>query len=332
MNEIIDINTISQEELDALIADVLSGNYTQQEYDTLSKWRSLDQTNEEHFQLVKSYWDADMSDRFNIDAQKEFNKLIKRIDKSNKRKNIFSARNIWMTTAVAASLVVGLICGWAFKGNEVITSSQYTYMTGESISKFTLPDGSVVHLNKNSRLDYNGSFAKDGRRVHLQGEGYFDVKRMADCKFVVDLDGASVTVKGTSFNAFNNEESGVKGAALVSGSIQFESKSQIVQLTPSRQATYDSINNELTISVFDPAIVTDWKDKLFRYKSLTMTELVEQIKDVYDMEIVVVGEMSKEKYSGALDVGLPIISVVDLIASQTNTTWTKRNGVYYISK
>ena len=326
-----DIIKISEEDLDQLMADILSGNSTSAQEEELEEWIAADASHAEEYDQVKSFWNADMSDRFEVNAEKELAKLMKRVDASTRRKNIFSARNIWISLTVAAALVVGVVMGWSFKQTEVIESKQYSLITGESISTFRLPDGSVVHLNKNSRLDYNGSFGKGIRKVQLTGEGYFDVKRMEDCRFVVDLDGANITVKGTSFNAFNNEDSGLKGAALVSGSIEFTSQSQSVMLTPSRQALYDSVNNELTISVFDPALVTDWKDMLFRYKSLTISELADQVMEVYGIKVVLVQDMPGDKYSGAIDITLPANNVMDLISMQTGTKWMKKNGVYYIS-
>ena len=197
-----DIIKISEEDLDQLIADVLSGNSTSAQEEELEEWIAADASHAEEYDQVKSFWNADMSDRFEVNAEKELAKLMKRVDASTRRKNIFSARNVWISLTVAAALVVGVVMGWNFKQTEVIESKQYSLITGESISTFRLPDGSVVHLNKNSRLDYNGSFGKGIRKVQLTGEGYFDVKRMEDCRFVVDLDGANITVKGTSFNAF----------------------------------------------------------------------------------------------------------------------------------
>lgn len=326
-----DINRISEEELDQLMADVLSGNADPEQEVRLSAWIAADPAHAQEYELFKSYWNAELSGCFEIDAERQMAKLIKRVDADARRRHIFSVRNLWMAASVAVALVLGGLLGWNLNQTEVIESKQISLITGESISTFHLPDGSEVHLNKNSRLDYNGSFGKGIRKVHLSGEGYFEVKRMEDCRFVVDLDGASVTVKGTSFNAFNDENSGMKGAALVSGSIEFTSRSQSVQLTPSRQALYDSVNNELTISVFDPSIVTDWKDMLFRYKSLTMAELADRIMDTYGINIVLVQDMTDDRYSGAIDVTLPVSSVMDLITMQTGTTWMKKNGVYYIS-
>ena len=324
---------LTQEETDALMAKVLSGNYTPQEYDLFSSWLAADNANLTEFRQVRSYWNADMSDRFDIDAMKELEKLMKRVRSPHGRKRNLLYRRILQATATAAVLAVGVIAGWMISQHTMELSHQYSLVTGDSVSSFVLPDGSKIHLNKDSRLDYTASFGQKERRVHLVGEGYFEVERMEDCLFTVDLDGAGMTVKGTTFDAFNCPESGLKGAALVSGKIDFSSSSQNIVLSPSRRVVFDSKVNNLTVSEFDPALLTAWKDRLFRYKSLNIYELSEKLMDVYGIYVVPqAGVFDDARYSGALDTGLPASQVMDIIAAQTGAEWKKINDIYQLSK
>ena len=48
-----------------------------------------------------------------------------------------------------------------------------------------LPDGSVVHLNSESKLSYPSFFDKDKRRVTLQGEAFFEVQKDPEHGFVI---------------------------------------------------------------------------------------------------------------------------------------------------
>ncbi|MGL5562972.1 MAG: FecR domain-containing protein, partial [Tannerellaceae bacterium] len=45
------------------------------------------------------------------------------------------------------------------------------------ISKLTLPDGSKVILNNNSKLSYPASFTENERKIMLDGEAYFDIEK-----------------------------------------------------------------------------------------------------------------------------------------------------------
>ncbi|QXD16656.1 FecR domain-containing protein [Rhodocaloribacter litoris] len=75
----------------------------------------------------------------------------------------------------------------------------------------TLPDGSTVHLNSDTRLSYARGFRTwplvdtPQRRVRLDGEAFFDVKP-GRRTFVVETFNARVEVLGTRFNVWARAE------------------------------------------------------------------------------------------------------------------------------
>ena len=69
-----------------------------------------------------------------------------------------------------------------------------------SKSKITLPDGSLVVLNADSKLSYTEDFNRKKREVQLTGEAFFDVKHDAAKLFIVHTVGGDVRVLGTAFN------------------------------------------------------------------------------------------------------------------------------------
>lgn len=91
------------------------------------------------------------------------------------------------------------------------------FITGSSISSFELPDGSRITLDKESRLEYDGDFGRDERNVRLVGKGFFEVEKMPDKRFVVEMGDVQVSVLGTTFDASNRTEEGIVSASLVEG-------------------------------------------------------------------------------------------------------------------
>jgi transmembrane sensor len=68
----------------------------------------------------------------------------------------------------------------------------------------TLPDGTVVTLNRGASLTFAGGSVAKGLVVRLQGEGFFSVKHDPARAFVVQLGAVAIKVLGTSFEVNGN--------------------------------------------------------------------------------------------------------------------------------
>src|SRR5690606_6681883 len=52
--------------------------------------------------------------------------------------------------------------------------------------KFKLPDGTIVHLNSESSIEYPERFDSDSRVVRMTGEAYFEVAKDTLRPFIID--------------------------------------------------------------------------------------------------------------------------------------------------
>ncbi len=86
--------------------------------------------------------------------------------------------------------------------------------------KVTLPDGSVIVLNSNSRLQYPARFTQGLREVRLSGEAYFNVTANANTPFVIHTAEVDVKVLGTVFNLRAYPEDRVTETSLISGAVE----------------------------------------------------------------------------------------------------------------
>ena len=85
-----------------------------------------------------------------------------------------------------------------------------------------LPDSSTVYLNSQAKLKYPTHFAKE-RRVYLDGEAYFVVRKQNGKRFIVHtVSEAEVEVLGTEFNVKTNRQGA--STTLVSGAVKFISR------------------------------------------------------------------------------------------------------------
>ena len=330
-----DIRTLSEKELNARLVRDLTEVCPAGEREALAAWRAADPAHEEEYARIRSYWNVRVTTTRSIDPEREFRKLQRRIaaGSESRRSGMLRllATRMGRYASMAAMLAVGLFCGWALSGPRA--AERFAFITGSSISSFELPDGSRITLDKESRLEYDGDFGRDERNVRLVGKGFFEVEKMPDKRFVVEMGDVQVSVLGTTFDASNRTEEGIVSASLVEGSVAFRAGNQNLRLTPSRRAVYHVGSGEITVSEFDPEITTAWKDNLFRYKSLTLEELLEQLSARYDVRIITdAGDVGRTRFSGALESRLSVEQALDIVSRQTGMEWSKLDNVYFVTK
>lgn len=116
-------------------------------------------------------------------------------------------------------------------------------------AEYSLPDGSRVLLNGNSRLSYKSKSFASNRKVSLEGEAYFDVAHEATHPFQVDMSGFVIEVLGTMFNARNYSHSALKEVVLQEGKVKIEEKkgNNSVILLPDQRYVYYSDKGESTV-------------------------------------------------------------------------------------
>lgn len=152
---------------------------------------------------------------------------------------------------------------------------------------FTLPDGTKVWLNADSKISFAQQFVKKTREVYLEGEAYFEVAKDRLKPFIVRSKTQQVEVLGTHFNVSNYENEASVKTTLVEGSVlvqQTGSTKNEVVLKPNQQAMNNT--KDLTVSLVDTKDVLDWKNDGFTFKAGDFDAAMRKIARWYDVEIV----------------------------------------------
>lgn len=111
---------------------------------------------------------------------------------------------LWWSIAAAATLGGALFAGGWWAASHVAPQGETLLVTAPgSTGRHTLPDGTEVWLNADSRLSYTGSLDGDVRQVNLCGEAYFNVAADREHPFRVVMDSLTIEVTGTAFDAIN---------------------------------------------------------------------------------------------------------------------------------
>lgn len=133
--------------------------------------------------------------------------------------SLFRSRKLW----AAAVLILVVAGGWLAWHTFILPASEMNVVSTRngSKTKITLPDGTQVWLNADSRLSYPNDFQHTSERnVTLSGEAYFEVKHHAERPFIIHTQYLDIKDIGTTFNVKAYPDEKESEATLISGSIQ----------------------------------------------------------------------------------------------------------------
>ena len=147
-----------------------------------------------------------------------------------------------------------------------------------------LEDGTEVYFNSETKFRYPVKFEESERRVFLEGEAYFKVKR-DERPFSVEMGGNRIEVLGTEFNARFYPDEDKQMTTLVSGKVKFISgKDESLELSPGEQAILTSKGKLIRKSV-DVNLYTAWKDGNFVFRKQRLEEVLNTLARWYDVNV-----------------------------------------------
>lgn len=322
-----------ESKINHIIAHVLSGEASSDDILMLSQWLNNSEKNQEEFRRLKNYWDAEVAFSQSLLPSLSAEKLERTIANQQKKakKAVLSRQFMSAAAAIALLVVLSVVSMMKYSGH--IATEHYTYMTDERKSTFTMEDGTVVTLNKNSKLNFTDAFGKSERSVKLEGEAYFQVAKDASRPFKVNIDGASILVLGTHFNVKADTGAEEITATLVEGSIRFEGAKQHIVMTPNQQLTFSRLTNKIDVKHVDTDSFTSWKSGLLKYRSIPFIELISELEKIYKVQIKLENKKLAEPYvtvSGTFSKDQNIEEILKVISRSLPLHWYNSNGIYYV--
>jgi transmembrane sensor len=135
---------------------------------------------------------------------------------------------------------------------QVAASTQSEISTNNgSRTRVSLPDGTQVWLNAESKISYQTPFNQNIREVHLTGEAYFDVAHDQNRPFIVHTSGIDIKVLGTVFTVKSYPSDNTIEATLLRGSIEVlkrdDPNGSRVILRPSQKLVFNKQQQTETI-------------------------------------------------------------------------------------
>ncbi|WP_316801832.1 FecR family protein [Pedobacter nototheniae] len=189
----------------------------------------------------------------------------------------FSAIHYGMAASIFIVLFLGLIYVSYQKPNVAPQYAENFIAKKGEKKKIILPDGTLVYLNGDSKIELGENFDQKDRNVKLIGEAYFDVKHNVDKPFYVHTKDFKITVLGTAFNvkSYNNEKE--SAATLVRGTIRLEDNTGLnkntIILKAGQKITYHLVKKQ----VVTKSVLTGLEDKLPEIEVNNLTIINKQV-------------------------------------------------------
>lgn len=152
------------------------------------------------------------------------------------------------------------------------------------MANVTLPDGSKVWLNSNTRLSYTAAFNTDKREIDMDGEAYFEVAHNADKPFIVHAPNHErVRVWGTKFNIEAYSGTGCFETSLMEGSVEICAGEKSLFIAPHQKAVWTG--KELKVEQITDFDAYRWREGLICFRNTALSEILKEFEKYYDVKI-----------------------------------------------
>lgn len=192
--------------------------------------------------------------------------------------------------------------------------------------QINLSDGTKVWLNSLSSIRFPASFSGRSRRVEITGEAYFEVaSSKIDGKkipFSVVCNNQIIEVLGTHFNINSYKDEDAVKTTLLEGSVEVSTiaasngkPESTVKLKPGQQSIVKLSGTASPIKVekADTESAIAWKEGYFKFKDTDIQEVMKQISRWYDLDVVYIGQLPKDQFTGYISKKVNISNVLNIL-------------------
>lgn len=274
---------------DDLLVKHLLGEASTEEQAEVNRWLEHDPANLAYYRQLEKIWTTsrELTVTSTVDENKAWKNFRQRIHTANETKEataVTPVRSIkqWMKIAAAVVLLVGL--GWIglFIFNSKAT--QQVVASAQAVVVDTLPDGSVVTLNKRSEISYPSGFKGSSRSVQLKGEAFFNVTPDKAKPFIISVDDVEVKVVGTSFNIKNHN--GVTIVIVETGIVHVTRNDTTTELKAGEMLRLET-NQKIEKEQAAKELTSYYRPREFNCDNTPLWKLADAMNQAYDTTVVI---------------------------------------------
>ncbi|WP_029278276.1 FecR family protein [Pedobacter borealis] len=314
---------------DELLIKVLLKESTIEENEKVEKWLNAAEANKKHFTQLETIWQVSntLKNENKRDEEQAWASFkARRADLKQQGNNVkrLNVAKVWLRMAAVLFIAVGGWIAYSLYGPGKYTELTATYQ----VRTETLPDGSALTLNKNTKISYATNF-KNNRKLKLeQGDVFFDVAKDKTHPFVIDIEKISVEVVGTSFNIKHikkdteiNVETGIVKVRLANDEIKLYKGEKIIINDNTRKLVKEQSTDQL---------YNYYRSNLFQANNISLSKLVNTLNEAYGSNITLDEKIKGLTINTTLKMG-SINQNLEIICQTFNLQLTRNGNTILLS-
>jgi ferric-dicitrate binding protein FerR (iron transport regulator) len=317
--------------MDGLLVKHLLGEATREEQLHIQAWMEDSGANRQYYEHFKLIWEESKSTeaKSNVNQEEAWARFRQRtVRETLTPHTIELPRRNYPWLKLAAMLVLLIGGGWLFYAVSNQGGDLIALHSEDRVLIDTLPDGSVVTLNKHSSLSYDEDFGSDGREVVLDGEAFFNVTSDKTKPFIIKANEASVRVVGTSFNISSTEER--TEVVVETGIVEVLKKEHSVKLNPDEKAIVLKDRDDPFKQKNTDALYNYYRTKEFTCNATPLWRLADVLSQAYGVDIVIADERLKELPLTATFQNESLDNILSVISETFAIRIERRNGQIFL--
>lgn len=225
---------------------------------------------------------------FSDETNLAWNKLSQRIKQDKNPFAGFIMTNK-IVLSIAASVILFLSIGLVFLLQK--NSQMMKLQTAYNQSEVVLSDGSIVHLNGNSELEYPSKFESKNRIVKLKGEAFFNVQSDKNHPFIIEAENARIQVIGTAFNVKTFSDTKNVEVLVSEGKVRLQNSQNPKQQIDLIKGDFAELaSNNLKTKKISDINYLSWQTKILSFNNTPLQEVITVLNRTYAVKIVLESE------------------------------------------
>jgi transmembrane sensor len=207
----------------------------------------------------------------------------------------------------------------------------FTKTATTGVKTDSMPDGSMITMNRNSTVAYTGSFNKTNRAVRLTGECYFKVVPNPSKPFIITIDALKIQVVGTSFNIREIPSNESIEVQVQSGIVKMYTSAKEITVHKGQTGIYYMPAQDLIIKDTLDVNSISYATRTFSFNDISLVEACHYLEKAFNVRIKPDAQrFAGCRFSAQFD-NKPLHYILDVINATLNTTYQQQSDTIYIN-